>query len=344
MPLYLLDNLYQASLKKRLTRTIWQEVFGDEEFFIKLYLEAVFRSEETLLFIDYQRERAFAHIGFPSFSFAWRSQNLQLSYISGAATSSFYRKKGWMRKLLKTAHYRMYLHQKDLAFLVPATRELYQFYTSVADYYPASKARTISFQSKQADASYSTEQYLEDLVKRKSFLSSYIYPTHTYRHWMTAIQSAILGKGKAIVSDTFFLLVADPSLTIREKFLSFLPPAGLLPSLPDREISKPYLHGMIRIINAEKVLKKWSILYPLKRLTFILIDKDLFVNSGFYKVENGRVLKRQLNRKELSRYAMKMSCETNLSIPIFTPYSLADLIFPNYPFYFDLLLDPVVEK
>lgn len=345
--------------RKSLARTIWKEVFGDDERFLDLYFTRVYRCDETLLFVDYNRETAVSHLGMPVYLINWNGYLVRAYYISGAATLPEARGKGRMQSLMRTAHMKMYSRGALFSFLIPAEESLYDYYEETADYVPVAKARTLFRRREEFENDQQLPRenqngalhgaYLRDVQLRGLCFQSHIH--HTFESWYTALLCAQLYGGGAVVVEGQPLLLFESSTSSKWTMLAVFPNSGTPRS---NDIGSAYRHGMLRLINVAGVLRLHARQHPHVSLQFDLYDRDLMPNSGRYRLEGGKLLFTPFRGAPLKRLAaaaddlrktgLKKGTTPSTHQQLYTPVSLASRLFPNAPFHFDLLLDPINEK
>lgn len=102
-------------------KALWKEVFGDTDEYISLFFSRKFRPENTFI-IDENGLKSMA------FYVEQKIENLSCAYICGVATEPKSRGKGYaaaiMEHMLKVIESRGF----HLAFLIPATDSLFDFY------------------------------------------------------------------------------------------------------------------------------------------------------------------------------------------------------------------------
>ncbi|KAA6318871.1 hypothetical protein EZS27_031167, partial [termite gut metagenome] len=67
---------------------------------------------------------------------------------------------------------------------------------------------------------------------------------------------------------------------------------------PVTEISERFPLGMVRIIDAEKVLHIFAAVHPEVEITVELHDNVLSSNNGYYCLRNGKCMKEEMNMQK----------------------------------------------
>ena len=115
------SNIYLPQLKET-----WKIVFGDSDDYIRLFFKYKYRHEETLLYTENGKVRSM--LFFPQYELKIRQSPHKIGYICGTATRQEFRGRGFMDKLLERAFSVMSARGCEFAVLIPATKELGDFY------------------------------------------------------------------------------------------------------------------------------------------------------------------------------------------------------------------------
>ena len=114
--------------KKTKVKELWQLCFHDDERFVNLLFDNLYRDENTVCF-EKGGEVTTALQMLP-YRMSFGETSLDVSYISGAATRPEYRNRGLMGRLLKESFEIMRSRNIPLSALIPAESWLYDYYAS----------------------------------------------------------------------------------------------------------------------------------------------------------------------------------------------------------------------
>ena len=114
--------------KKMKVKELWQLCFHDDERFVNLLFDNLYRDENTVCF-EKGGEVTTALQMLP-YRMSFGETSLDVSYISGAATRPEYRNRGLMGRLLKESFEIMRSRNIPLSALIPAESWLYDYYAS----------------------------------------------------------------------------------------------------------------------------------------------------------------------------------------------------------------------
>ena len=106
--------------KKMKVKELWQLCFHDDERFVNLLFDNLYRDENTVCF-EKGGEVTTALQMLP-YRMSFGETSLDVSYISGAATRPEYRNRGLMGRLLKESFEIMRSRNIPLSALIPADR------------------------------------------------------------------------------------------------------------------------------------------------------------------------------------------------------------------------------
>ena len=107
-------------------KELWKLSFGDPEGYIDLFFEHRFRDKECL--VDVEGERVAGMLFLLPITVITPLGEMDARYIYGVATHPDFRGRGISTRLLHRAHREMEKEDVILSILVPATKELFQFY------------------------------------------------------------------------------------------------------------------------------------------------------------------------------------------------------------------------
>jgi GNAT superfamily N-acetyltransferase len=111
---------------KEETIDLWRLVFGDEEKFINLYFNRVYKSEYNVCCqLDNHVVAALQTLPYPML---YHGNEVKTAYVSGVSTHPDYRKQDVATNLMRQAHFRMYYKEIVFASLIPAEEWLFDWY------------------------------------------------------------------------------------------------------------------------------------------------------------------------------------------------------------------------
>jgi GNAT superfamily N-acetyltransferase len=115
-----------VSKTEKQIRTLWRDIFGDNEEFIKMYFKRVYKDEYALAM---ERDgRIVSSLMLLPYSFNYYGATLPMGYIVGACTLPAERGRGWMKRLMDLAVEEMKRRGMAMAALIPASPSLFDFY------------------------------------------------------------------------------------------------------------------------------------------------------------------------------------------------------------------------
>lgn len=107
-------------------KELWKLAFGDPDGYIDLFFDHRFREKETL--VDLEGDRVAGMLFLLPITVITPLGEMDARYIYGVATHPEFRGQGISTRLLHRAHREMEKEDVILSILVPATKELFQFY------------------------------------------------------------------------------------------------------------------------------------------------------------------------------------------------------------------------
>ena len=114
--------------KKTKVKELWQLCFHDDERFVNLLFDNLYRDENTICFE--KGGKVTTALQMLPYCISFGETSLDVSYISGAATRPEYRNRGLMGRLLKESFEIMRSRNIPLSALIPAESWLYDYYAS----------------------------------------------------------------------------------------------------------------------------------------------------------------------------------------------------------------------
>lgn len=115
------------SFYKKFVRQMWDEIFyQDSEEFRDFYFERKYSHNNTYVYLE--NLKPVSSLQNLDYNLRFQGENFEISYISGACTFESFRKKGYMREIIKETFTENYKNNKVFSSLIPATSELFSYY------------------------------------------------------------------------------------------------------------------------------------------------------------------------------------------------------------------------
>lgn len=218
---------------------LWKEAFNDEEDYIKLLFETLYK-DNVLIFAEFDNDRIVS--AFYLINSVIRSGNSLLDgyYLYAAATLKSHRNKGLMGKLIKEAQ--MYVASEGKAFisLVPGEKYLYSYYEKFGFETVMYRGKDlISSVGKSDKTDYSYISFVDYFEKRegKISVSSHNLCKEAYRYAAKCYE--YLGI-KAVSTDDFTFIYDVENNCIKELiFENVYNTVNLLPVKGDYTVYSP---------------------------------------------------------------------------------------------------------
>lgn len=297
-------STFPIGSKRQLAHNIWQTVFEDNESFASLYFDEIYTDRDTFLLTNQEGNLATVHL--QALPYQWKGGEYMYSagYIAGVATLPEYRGRGWASLLMQKAHTALIQRGHLLSFLLPASASLYRFYANKYGYTQTSLSLKSALCSEQERSKWHPIEDLDELDAYKRFtryeekLSSICQlPLHSLRQWrMIRADLELAGGGVYTDGGTdYYLAPQSNSDEKRSMVIRFsVPHQGSNFSL--QSLSQPTPHGMIRILNAPRILSLYPNLLPTHN-RFFLIDDHLPHNRGWYvRTQKGQWIQTHRNQ------------------------------------------------
>lgn len=109
-------------------QTIWNDCFGDNDAYTRFIFDHLLRTDRILVHCN-DKQIPHAMLCLQPFTLASSRGDVPGAYIFGVATSPAHQKQGLSTKLMEACHTHLAKNRFALSALVPATAELFQFYT-----------------------------------------------------------------------------------------------------------------------------------------------------------------------------------------------------------------------
>jgi len=108
------------------TRELWKLSFGDDEAFMDMYFNHIYKSEYNITCqIDHRVVAALQTLPYPML---YHGQELTTAYMSGVCVHPDYRRQDIGNNLMRQAHFSLYYKGAVFAALIPAEPWLYEWY------------------------------------------------------------------------------------------------------------------------------------------------------------------------------------------------------------------------
>lgn len=296
-------------------KALWKRCFHDSDAFVDLYFEQRYKDEIN---VDVRHDgKIVAALQMIPYPMTFCGTIIPTSYVSGACTHPDYRKKGWMRCLLKKAHRRMYQEGKLLSALIPAHDWLFDYYAkegyaptfgyvkqcmSLRELHPDLKC-VVTDETENRELLSERYCYFSSMMKKRPCCIQ-----HPREDFLLIMEDLRICGGKMLVArknhrivGMAFCVMEDGQTVVKELLAdhegvhdSLLLEAAELFRVNDVICLQPsfldslYL-GMSRVIHAPKVLELIAGKYPgLEMHLHIVEDDTIPENNGYYSLSNGK--------------------------------------------------------
>ena len=118
---------FENKEKKRQVESLWRDVFGDAEEFIRLYFDNIYNGDNTIV-VEKDGEIVSALQLLP-YTMILEGREVHVAYISGVCTRPTERGKGYMNMLMDMADAELKQRNIPMAILIPAEEWLYKVYS-----------------------------------------------------------------------------------------------------------------------------------------------------------------------------------------------------------------------
>ena len=345
--------------KKTKVKELWQLCFHDDERFVNLLFDNLYRDENTVCF-EKGGEVTTALQMLP-YRMSFGETSLDVSYISGAATRPEYRNRGLMGRLLKESFEIMRSRNIPLSALIPAESWLYDYYASKG-YASVFFRQELNFTSAHwfygdgyhritvsMDELY---RFFDEQMRRRSCCIQ-----HGREDFNVICGDIYLDGGDVValadsanrLSALAFVAPGDDAVFVKEllainveakeamlhEVQSVFPGYSLrVFTEPTSENGSAVLMGMIRIVDIRRVLESVAKNNRSLRRVFRVHDSLLPVNDGVFLVEEGECYEGVTNPCDFDIDIME------LAEIIFGGSKLSSLLdFPSVRPYMSLMLD-----
>lgn len=108
------------------TRELWKQSFGDDEAFMDMYFNHIYKSEYNITCqINHHVVAALQTLPYPML---YHGRELPTAYMSGVCVHPDYRRQDIGNNLMRQAHFSLYYKEAIFAALIPAEPWLYEWY------------------------------------------------------------------------------------------------------------------------------------------------------------------------------------------------------------------------
>ena len=323
-------------------KALWKLCFKDSDEFTDLYFSMRYKDEINMAVRrDGKIISALQMIPYPM---TFCGEVIATSYISGACTHPDEREHGAMRQLLKETHRRMYEQGILLSTLIPAEEWLLGYYAK-SGYAPGFGYAVERVQAEGLHPSFTcrvevctspdAEHYRYFETRMCGRQSCIQHPKEDFVVIMADLKLAhgqllVAREGDNIVGMAFTVMDGDV-LYIKELLAdtdavkdALLYQAAHIYNVRAMDYFVPssadtLFLGMARVIHAESLLVLFARKYPAAAL-YIRIEGDDVIpeNNGYYTVEKGVCLRKQLPDKKYHTYTL--ACFARLLLEAEHPY------------------------
>jgi len=360
-----------AEVKNRVM-DLWRNCFSDTEAFVQFFFSRKYKRRNTL--VGFDNGEIVTAMQLMPYKMTYGNNHLESAYIAGVCTQKESRGKGLSSNLMQEALVTLNQRNVDIATLIPATENLFDFYAksgfiTVFEKYEQVLTREDLANNKRC---VSDDHYVEEWDKKCNFNEIYSYfnksecerdfcVVHTYEDWMDVLDDLYNDGGKMlIVRDSFskgisglaLVLKEDTNFQIKElmtdnEALSANVYCYLFSNhidcqeltirtvTPDnKEQGVPF--AMARVTNVSQLLNVYVKEYPTASFAVEILDNQIAENRGVYRVENGafRKLEKSDTRPE-NLISMDISQFTEAILGKKSQLGIEEVIYP----YMSMMLE-----
>ncbi|WP_321335254.1 GNAT family N-acetyltransferase [uncultured Bacteroides sp.] len=302
---------------KRQIKELWQLCFNESKSFTELYF--TYRYNNDVNIYIQSGEAVISALQMLPYPMTFCGNEIQTSYISGACTHPDYQRRGVMRELLSQAFARMQSQGILFSTIIPANNQLFNYYSKsgyatvfnyleeeklLADVATNNKGLKIDTHTTYREDIYN--YFLLKMEERSCCIQ------HTANDFNVILADLRLESGNVFVAshgkticglaicypDNQTLRVGELLADNDEVEKELLHSACKQWSCDKISITRPANSktkaerlGMIRIIDAKKVLQLFAAAFPQAEMNIELTDDTLAANNGYYYVNNGKCMK-----------------------------------------------------
>ncbi|MBR4950068.1 MAG: GNAT family N-acetyltransferase [Clostridia bacterium] len=279
-----------SSYYKKQVREMWDKIFSqDSEKFRDFYFRNKYSHHNTLIYVE--DEKVVSSLQNLDYNLLFNNKSYAVSYISGACTFEEYRGKGYAGLLIKEALREDYKNNKVFSSLIPASKELFDFYKRFG-YVTSGYMKKHSFNADKNG--YSDFEIIKDFetfyhlynknIQNKSF---YLNKKNLedYFEFLNIEKGKIICKGKklAIVlpfEDKYFVefSLLDDEILIKNLEKDFI--------IPKFQFDSPF--SMMRITNV-KIFLDMIFENIIEKVPVKITDSIIFENNCILIKENNEI-------------------------------------------------------
>ena len=326
---------------KQQIKELWRLCFNDSEAFTELYFTHRYNNEVNICIQS--GEMVISAMQTLPYPMTFCNNTIPTAYVSGACTHPDYQGRGVMRELLSQAFGRMQSQGVLLSTLIPATDHLFDYYkksgyAAVFDYMVETLLPEDLCYGKKDLKIASSAEFQEDvyayLAAKMEERSCCIQ--HTAADFKVVLADLTLSGGEVFVATSgksiCGIAVAyskEQTLQVNELLTdSNEVEQALLLAACERwncrklSVIRPYKQeanrrrlGMVRIIDAKRVLQLYAAANPQVEMNMELTDSLLAANNGYFYINNGKCMK---SEERLPGSHERLSIEA-LALKIFLP-------------------------
>jgi predicted acetyltransferase len=328
---------------------LWKLCFDDSDEFIDLYFRLRFNKEVSVFLKS--ADHIISSLQMLPYPFTYYGNTLQSSYISGACTHPDYRNLGAMRNLLSLSFAKMLRNGVSVSTLIPADDWLFEYYRTIG-YESIFNYSTIEIDlaalTGNADNIETTTDFRQDVydyfnqkMQKRKFCVQHtredvkvILSDMKIDNGFVAVasrESSVVGVAFVYQNDDAFYIAELFSETERVKQQLFQAIHNINRNLkivlicPPQEKEENITHGMLRVINAENMLRIYAQNHPDEEINIFLEDAILSSNSGIYHIHQGKCIRLKGN-------ASRTDNRMNMN-------QLAKMLFKDTTPYMSLMMD-----
>jgi predicted acetyltransferase len=310
---------------KKQVKELWKLCFNEEEAFVDMYFDLRYSSDKNIYIQS--DDKIISALQMITYPMTFCGTKIRTSYISGACTHPDYRRKGTMYELLSQAFVRMQSTGILFSTLIPARPQLIDYYARLG-YVSMFEYSKHIFRLAEMSASanikveYTTE-YQDDIYNyfNKKNIERTCCIQHTKVDFKIVLADLFLAGGKVFfaggeeqsiegialasaVGNTLYvkeLFSENPETEnelLRQAAIMYGCTEIIVVMPPTTEIPERFPLGMVRIIDAEKMLRIFAAVHPEVEITIELHDHVLSSNNGYYCLLNGRCIKGEMNMQK----------------------------------------------
>lgn len=323
---------------KEEVKNLWRLCFHEDERFLELYFQQRYRYDNTMILQS--GEEVISALQMLSYPMTFLNHTVPTAYISGACTHPEFQHKGVMKELLSQSFARMMKEGTLLSTLIPAEPWLYDYYGK------SGYAAVFGYNRSVIDLGNCTPPQEDITVKCADSFEGPVYEylnrkmlerpccvQHTSEDFKVVLDDLALTGGCLFVAyrqnEVVGIAMVYPrnELYIDEMFADDekIKEALLYTMKQQTEATTcQWIHpeknvirlGMIRIIDAKRILQIYAAAHPELEINIALSDNRIESNNGYYYINNGKCMAAGKDRIRGAHIELNMK---ELAERIFTP-------------------------